>query len=289
MYKKHSKLKGGSIVVFFLFILITFTLNPISVNADWTEDFSDNDLSEWELYATDWGREDEVIQIVEHAMYVEDGILKTDGRTYDSNVYQSACRDFDFVPKGWSGDVYNAPGWGWAFNIGRDIDLSQNTTLGEGTPKPYYYLIFWNTNMNWYYGADPNVASDLNETSEDVPYVTSVNTAGWHSYIFEFGDEKIDLYMDGDLIFSRVPSHVDKTATFDTFDDMCLVSNDDSPNMFDNVTLSEAVIDPTNGTSLPDSNSDDGDASFTLFVFGSGSIMAITSVYTLNRYFKKKE
>ncbi len=287
MYKKHSKLRGGSIVVFFLFILITFTLNPTNVTGDWTEDFSDNDLSDWELFSTDWGRDDGIIQLVEHGMYVENGNLKTDGLAPSDVTFQAACRSFDFVLKTWSGDVYNAPGWGWGLLIGGHQDWTQNLTLAEMPIVPYYYLIFWDIDMNWDYASDPNVPSDVNVSLENEVYIGLVDTSGWHSYLFEFNETQFDLYMDEDLIFSHAPSHTDKAATFDTFDSMCLSTFGNTANMYDNITMTGE--ESTNGPTSPDSGSDNGDAAFTILVFGSGSIMAITSLYTLNRYFKKKE
>ncbi|MCE7736526.1 MAG: hypothetical protein GPJ54_16715 [Candidatus Heimdallarchaeota archaeon] len=308
MYKKYSKLRKGTPFLL-LVVLLTFTLNPISVKGSWSEDFSDSNNSEWDLYATDWGRSDNVIQIVEHGLYVEDGILKSDNNANPKSlIYQSACRAYDFVLRSWSGDVYNAPGWGWAFTIGRDIDWTQNLT-SAAKDFPAYYLIIGHSDMRWEYLPDSSV-SDA-EVNQNVNFDKNVTTTGWHSYVIQFEETEFKFYLDGDLFLTHPVSHLDRSTSFDTYNTVCSVGPQTSPNMYDNITASEELIDPQIVTSTPtssststttssttttsnstvsspsDSNGDD--AGFTILLFGGGSMIAISAIYTLNRYFKKKD
>lgn len=299
MYKKYSKLLRNS-SFFFLVILIIFTLNPITVKGEWNEDFPDPNLSEWDLRATVWNRPDNVIQVVEHGWYVEDGVLKSDGLPYpDALVWQTACRQIDFVIESWSADVYDEPNWVWAFFIGRNLDFNFNTTLSATPPEPGYFLWFKDSQLDWSYDPDPNVASDVEAAFNDVAYDSVINTSGWHSYEFQFNTQTIDLNMDDDLFFSFPVQHADKTATFDSFNSLCVVASSDDANMFDNITANEVGVTPpppttssittTANSTIPLSESNGGDAAYTILLFGSGSIIALSSIYTLNRYFKKKD
>lgn len=112
MYKKYSKLRKGSSFLL-LVVLVIFTMNPITVKGNWSEDFSDNIIPEWVFWARDFGGEDEWDNpLTEHGMYVEDGVLKSDGLTPQQDVFHGACRQIDFVLETYSVDVYNAPNWG---------------------------------------------------------------------------------------------------------------------------------------------------------------------------------
>ncbi len=293
MYKKYSKLTRKS-TFFLLVILIIFTLNPITVKGGWSEDFSDSDLSEWDLYATVWNRPDNVIQVVEHGWYVEDEVLKSDGIPYpNALVWQTACRQIDFVIESWSADVYDEPNWIWAFFIGRNLDFNFNTTLGATPPEPGYFLWFKDSELDWSYDTDPSVDSDFKISFDNIPYNTEINTSGWHSYEFQFKTDTFDLYMDDDLFFSFSVAHTDKTATFDSFNSLCVVASSDDANMFDNINANGVGVNTTTPpiqTTPPISDeSNDGDAAYTILLFGSGSIIALSSIYTLNRYFKKKD
>lgn len=151
-------------------------------------------------------------------------------------------------------------------------------------PDPGYWIIFWDTDMNWYYTPDKNVASDVVLEVENIPYDKSILTAGWHSYEFKFGIDTFEFYMDDDLFFTYPVSHTDKTATFDTLNSVCIAASQGTANVYDNITATG-----TDSTTPPLSESNGGNAAYTILLFGSGSIIAISSVYTLNRWFKKKD
>lgn len=281
MYKKYSKLRIGSPFLL-LVVLIIFTLNPIAVKGDyWREEFDDSDIDEWYLYGSDWSSSP--VTIADHSFHVEDGLLKTNTASPSGDIFQGACREIDFVLGSWTADVYNAPNWGWVFHFGRDADLNAETINED---QAYYWLLFWNTDFSWTYSHDPTVTSDIDRESINEPYlIPSTRTEGWHSYELIFKADGLDIYMDGDLIFS-LPFFPSDPATFDSYNQVCLVNHQNSFNMYDNVTAIER------GFTYPppsDTDSNDDDAGFTILLFGTGSIMAITTAYTLNRYFKKKD
>ncbi len=250
-YHKYSNLR---IFVFLpiLFLLLSLTAIP-TVSASWTETFSTDSLTNWELSALELSQQDGIyvtIPTLDHGWYVEDGELKSDGRIDDTGViYQKACRKYQDVLTVLTLDVYNAPNWvywysddtfsGWGLQIGRDLFSSDNSSQ---TYTPGYFFVFYGSFMDWVYYPDPDVQEDELIEELDVVYLRVTSTLEQHSYEISFLERSITFGMDGELFYTNKTSHSE--GVFETFNTICLISQTRSADIFDNVTLQvEPVVE----------------------------------------------
>lgn len=281
----------GIVVTFYLIILIIFTLSPLSIQGNFSEDFSGS-LDGWTTYS----------KVDNSSTWeVQDGKLLSTGILDDYTDHNFACHitNADSDSSYWSWDLNGTDElWRLGFRISEFPTLRGDNTYFPD--MPHIQIVVSS-------GLDPNGNPGDSEIAL-VKYTTAFGfqmlinmepsneqLRGEHSYRIEMNTTDIALYEDEDLILIH-----DNTVDTSSFDSICLWSEEGSQVKIDNIivgslddliTTSSSTTESTtnNGTNPIESSSDNGDALFPYFVIGAGIVTVTTAAYFTDITIKKKD
>jgi hypothetical protein len=210
-----NKMRGVTVVLLTA-LLLTLAINPATVSADFSEDFSDASLQNWTLYANDGENNDPTI---DHTWEIQDGTLVSAGNHSSYNHHNFACKSTEINEEAaWSYDLYgpeNDSLWRYSFRISVfPKNRSAWPEIPLANPSHIQVVSVLGLDPDGIPNSDLQIAAAQLQHDPSVgdPWVgwlhigeisvTEEQLRGWHSYIIEKNSTHLSVHLDDEFLFT---------------------------------------------------------------------------------------